>query len=237
MKLLQTRRQIVLGLAVLVLIAAVVYGFVTSRGGDATSTYEGLVTQQDVDMDEETRFIFENRVMIFQAALAAQEAFEEQTGQRVDWDLYLEIASNANIIGDLATARENYQALLQLNPLHYAAWNNYGGILVQMKDFDAAEDAYLQAIDIFPTQEAYRDYVALLERPETSDRDEEVLEILQDGVRRLGQQTWFMVRLAQWYLEHDDCDQALAHYKVAMQLAPEREAIQKDYQEARASCR
>ncbi|MFH1712198.1 MAG: tetratricopeptide repeat protein [Patescibacteria group bacterium] len=231
----QTRRQIVLGIALLVLIASLFYGAL-NKPKMGTGTPDDLVTEQEIDIDEPTKFIFTNRVAVFQAALAAQEDFEEMTGQRKDWDLYMEIASNAIMYGDLATARQAYEDMLQLNPLHIVGWGNLGNVLVDMHDYEAALDAYSQVIDMNPTEAAYRNYIRVLEYPETGDRDDEVKEMLDAGVANVGQTSWFMVNLAEWYVRHGECDQAFAHYEVAQDVAPELESITKDYEEAKQTC-
>lgn len=238
MNFLKSRRQIVLAVAVFVLVVTVVYGFFTSSArapeqGDASN----LVTYQDVDMDESTRFLFDHRIRTFRAALAAQEQYEEISGKRPNLNLYFEVASNANVLGDLALSRDYYEQLLQHNPLNYVGWNNLGNILVQMHDFDGALNSYRQSIEQLPTEEGYRDYIAVLEREETGDRNDEVLAMLEKGVARLGQNPWFMVKLAEWHLKDGNCEQAFAHYDVAIDLEPDREAIQKEYEEAKESCR
>jgi len=231
----QTRRQIVLGLAFLVLIVALFYGAL-NKPKMGTGEPTDLITQREIELDDNLRFLYDFRVETFKSALAAQEHFEELTGQRKDWDLYIEIASNANMIGDLETARYYYEEMLKLNPLHYTVWNNLGNVQYRQGDYEAALSSYAQVIELYPSEEGYRDYIRVLALEETGDRDEEIKEALEEGVSRVGQTSWFMVQLAEWYWQHDECDQAYAHYEVAMDIAPDLEAIEKDYNEAKQTC-
>ena len=47
-------------------------------------------------------------------------------------------------------ARECYEKALNLNPDDVSAWNNYGNLLVDLKNYDEAEKIYKKAIEIFP---------------------------------------------------------------------------------------
>ncbi len=47
-------------------------------------------------------------------------------------------------------AKECYKKALSLNEEDLSAWNNYGNLLVDMKEYDEAERVYKRAIEIFP---------------------------------------------------------------------------------------
>lgn len=230
------RRKTILNLALLAVILLLVYSVMQRNSGPAIpanqNDYEGLITQQDIEIEETAIHLLEHRITLNQAAIAAAK----EAGERPEFVYYENIASEANLLGNLKLARETYEELLALNPIDPVIWNNYGNILMSMGDYVPAGEAFRQAIDLDPVQEYYRDYITYLERPESGGTDQEVLAALEESIETLGQTPWAMVNLAEWYLEHDDCEQALSHYEVAMQLNPENESIVKDYEEARATC-
>lgn len=233
MNLLKTRRQLVLGVALLVLVGAVVYGFFTKQGPvqDQTS-YEGLVTEEEVIQDEVTREYFLIRLGFLEAALAAQQ---DAYGEEFDWDLYLDIAHDAGQIGDLVKQREAYEDLLALNPINFTAWNNYGNVLTFMEDYDAAENAYYQALELNATEDHFRDYIGFLEAF-VDDSDQRVREMLELGVEVHGQTRYFMVSLGEWYFERGDCEHAISHYEIAAANDPDFEDIQDRLGEIESAC-
>lgn len=236
MNFLESRRQSVLIIAFLVLAVALIYGFFTSSHTQKADEdkYAGLMLQEEVEQDQVTYKYFEHRINVEEAALEAQQF---AYGDDFDWDLYLMIGSDANMIGDMVKAREAYEALLALNPIHYTAWNSYANILMIMGDNDAADEAYYRAIEIVQTEENFRDYVYFLEHsyPE-GEKDERIEEILNLAVTTMGQTRWAMVTLAQWYYDHGDCDRALSHLEIAIANEPDFESLQTDYDELKAAC-
>lgn len=236
MDMLKSRRQFILGIAVLVLLGTVLYGFFTKDTPvqpDHQNNYEGLVTQEEVEQDEVTRNYFLSRISMTQAALAAQQ---DAYGDDFDWDLYFDIAADANQIGDLVAQREAYEDLLALNPISYIAWGNYARVLTFMGDYDAAKEAHYKALELNASVQHFRDYIGFLQAYEP-DSDQEILEMLKLGVEVHGQTRWFMAELAQWYMERGDCENALSHYKVAIANDPDSDALQLEYEEARDACR
>lgn len=225
MEVLKTRRKLILGIAGLVVIAAISWGIIA-----ASDPYTGLETERGNSVDESTRNIVEQRLSLSLAALNAQKGTDD-----LDLNLYNSIIFDAWTLGDLVLAREMSEEYFELNSVNYGAWNMYGNILVAMGDLVGAEDAYVQAVQLNPNvEEHYRDLINVIsEDPERSDDVKEVLETL---ILNGGQSSWSMVRLGEWYYNNDDCEEAIAHYEVAAQLAPEIEAIQTDLDGLRTEC-
>lgn len=229
-----SRKTAAVSIILLILAAAVVYG-AYYLSSDAFR-YRGLVTSDDTEIDEGQRLYFEQQVATAQGALAAQKA--EMDINDVDWDLYLSIAWNASAMGDLVTAREILEEYFTLHQTNPAAYSLYGTILSRMEDKQKAEDALRRSADLQPSEEAYRKLIAAVrDNSENGDRDQEIKDLLEEGVDKVGQTSWFMVALAEWYLGHNDCDQALDHYQVAEALLPDNEAIAADIAAAREQCR
>ena len=225
----KNRRQVVYGIAALLILVGIAYGI-----QQWTNPYRGLTLVQDVEMMDEERVYVENRIRLTLAALDAQRGADEAD---VDLDLYLSLAWDYSAIGDLVNAREIYEAYFEFNDINYTAWSNYGTILKKMGDIKNAEAAYLQALQLSPTEANYRNYVLLLQNYyEDGERDADILATLLAGVTTEGQTPWFMVTLAEYYLKHDDCAKAFDHYEAAMALAPENTSIIDDFNAAREVC-
>ncbi|MFA6131268.1 MAG: tetratricopeptide repeat protein [Patescibacteria group bacterium] len=237
---LKKRRLFAYGILLLILILVGTFAVLDKVSNSPSIKYHGLNLTSEVEMDDATRTLLENRLSTEQSALASQ--IEAAGGKNtdadlVDWNLYELIAWDAYMLGDLVTAREIYEAYFELNTINNTAWNNYGNVLEYMGDTEKALDAYYQALTLSPMEEYYRDYLNLFSQDnEDGAKDQEILAILQDGVNRAGQTSWFMVMLAEWYLEHGDCESGLDHYEVAKSLDPENETLLADIATAEARC-
>lgn len=225
-----TRRQVLWGIAGLAVIVVLAVGgyFMWQK---QANPYDGLVLWRETQIDDATRELLTQRIATTQAAIAAQEAVDGEA----DLELYLSLANDAYMLGDLVMTRESLEDVLNQNTLLPASWNTYATVLERMGDLDLAEQAYLEAIEISPAGEYYMDYALFLQehRPE---RDEDVRLTLEHAVATVGQRTEFMVALAEWYLAHDECEKAIDHYKVAVTLAPTNTAIADDLEVTRATC-
>lgn len=230
MKLLESRRQFVFGIALIIFIGALIYGAVLKTEPDFIK-YRGLTLQSDIQMEDDVRTILEQRIATTQASIKAQSGNED-----MDTNLYLLLAGDANLLGDLVLERETYEAYFEMNNINYMVWNNYANVLQQMGDNEKAEEAYRKAIELNPNEEYYRDLIDHI-RKTSNDREDEVLEILKEGVAEEGQTTWFMVMMAQWYMADGDCEQALAHYRVAETLSPGNEGLINEIAEAKVTCK
>lgn len=229
-----SRRNIIFVIALLVLLAMLIYS-VSGRFGVILKNEEpkDLTESVTVDSTEAIQFMFEQRVAVEKAAIEAQLAVGE-----VDWDLYLALGSDANFAGDLATSKWAYESLLQLNPISVVAWGSYARVLEEMGDLDAAEEAYWQAMNLRLASAEFQKYIAFLERHnEGGVNDDKILEHYELAVRILGQEVWSMVGLGEYYLAHGDCKHAIDHYEIALQLDPTSEAVASDLADVKEECR
>lgn len=237
MSTLTTRRNIVFSVALVVLLAAVVYGFVQRPGMIPRHSDEmadkDLVKTVDVDMSDEIRNTFDQRILVTKAAIEARES----VGQDVAL-LQFALASDADIIGDLVTAREYYEDYMQSNPVNFTVMLNYAAILTRMGDLDRAEEMYRHVIEIVPTEEHLNRYVRFLETyNENGSRDAELKDLYELSLDFIGQREWILLGLGDWYLRNNDCKAAIDHYEVALQINPSNENTQNDIAELRATCR
>jgi len=228
-KTLQNRRTWILAGAILLLVAALVYGAWSTIG--PSTKYQGLTLTGNVELDDATRTIYTQRIQVTQSAIASQK----ESGEDVDLNLYLSLAWDANAIGDLVLARETYEEFLDANPLYFAAWNTYGNVLKDMGDEAGALGAYKQAIDLEPTEGFYRDYYEQYVKLYPEDK-EGALRILEEAVQNVSQTPWLMVELAAWHLADGNCEEAFNHYDVAETLIPENQSLQDLIAQARTQC-
>lgn len=227
-----SRKQVVVGASILVALLAAGYVFWQKEGRRLTDPYYGLVTSINVQMEDSTRTLLQQRLATAQASLAAQTA----SGGEVDNQLYLVIAENEKMLGDLVASREMYELYLDLMPTSYVAWNSYAALLELMRDYPAAEAGYKKSLELLKTEEYYRSYVEFLKLHYPERRDD-VKALLDDAYKSLLQTPWTMVALGNWFFETGDCDQGKAHYDVAISLSPENATVlKKDQQELLTIC-
>lgn len=192
----------------------------------------GLNHTIDRGLDEATRTYLNEQLA------AAQQSLEtaKVNGDEINLNLYITIAQNAYLMGDLVTARRAIEAQLEGNSLNYTAWNTYAQILEDMGDLDKADAAYAQAIDLGGTVEEFvRQYVEFLEE-HYPDRRETVKNLLEQSVAVGGQTAWNMQSLARWYRDAQDCYQMNAHYKVAAAIMDGNDNIKKDWESDKLVC-
>jgi aromatic-L-amino-acid/L-tryptophan decarboxylase len=96
-------------------------------------------------------------------------------------DLRFRRASLLGELGRLADARNEYVKVLEREPLHKAAWNNLGGVLIATGHREAAQIAFREAVARYPDDPVCRVNLGnfLLEESEallTRGQEEEALE-------------------------------------------------------------
>lgn len=215
----------------LVVVALLVWGGM--QLWSAQNPYAGLTLWRETQIPDETRQMLEQRVATTEASIAAKLS----AGETVSNDLYESLAFDAYVLGDLVRARENYEYIVNANPLYYIGWNAYAKTLEAMGDYDNAERAYRQALSLAMDVETYYTDLADLLTTRFTGRDEEARAVLELGVATLGQKQAFMNALAEWYVAHGDCDRAIAHYKVVATLNPATlESVNAKIAAARVTC-
>lgn len=226
-----SRKQLVIAASILVVLVLGGYGLYT-QWPRLTDPYFGLTTSMDVQMEDSTRTLIRQRIATAEASLAAQE----KAGGEIDTKLYLTIAENQKMLGDLVASRKMYEKSLALNDKAYVVWNSYAKLLELMKDFPNAEIAFKKALDLLKIEGNYRDYVEFLQL-HYPDRRTEAKALLDEAFVAFGQTPWTMVALGNWFFETGECDQGKAHYDVARTLSPgDAVNLTKDQQEKFVIC-
>lgn len=226
-----SRKQVVIAVSILVVLVLGGYGLYT-QWPRLTNPYFGLTTHIDVQMDDSTRTLIQQRIATAEASLAAQE----KSGGEVDAKLYLTIAENQKMLGDLVASRKMYEKSISLNDKAYVVWNSYAKLLEFMNDLPNAEAAYKKALDLLKIEGNYRDYAEFLQA-HYPERRTERKALLDEAFTTAGQTPWTMVALGDWYFETGECEQGKAHYDVAKTLSTGDTAnLVKDQQEKLAIC-
>jgi Tfp pilus assembly protein PilF len=198
----------------------------------SASKYAGLNLWRETQIDDATKATLNQRIATTIASISTKPANTVPTEMTA---LYLSIVNDSYVLGDLATCRQYLELALNNNSLMDSAWNMYGDILSQMGDRVIAESAYKQAIQINPMVKYYMDYAGFLAK-DSPARDADQLADLQQAVTVLGQSTDLMVALAEYYNNHSDCSESIAHYKVAVTLSPQNQAIKDDLAMVKSTC-
>ncbi len=228
-----SRKQVVIIASVLVVFLLGAYAFWIKEGNYFFDPYNGLVTSIDVQMDEATRALVQQRVATAEASLAAQE----ESGTEIDTALYVTIAENEKMLGDLVSSRLMYETYLRTNDSSYLVWNSYAKLLELMKDFPAAEDAFKKSLSIVAIEGSYQDYAEFL-RTHYPDRIADEKAILDEAFVSFHQTPWLMIALGDWFFKTGECDQGKAHYDVAVSLSPDNAAsIERDQAEKLEVCK
>ncbi len=207
-----TRKQTIITVLIVIVLLLASFG-VYKAFPKSFNKYAGLNTTMIVQMDEATRTLLKERIATTQASIDAAE----EKGEKISMNLYLIIAENNYMLGDLVTARETYEKYLTLNPISYVAHNSYAVVLERMGDYTKAETAFKSAIDGMKSEEYFRDYAEFLQAyfPE---RTSDYKAVLDDAFNNLGQTPWMMITLGDWDFSTGDCTQGRAHYDVAKTL-------------------
>ena len=78
-------------------------------------------------------------------------------GQYDDYDLYLGIGNDNDLIGDGKGAYENYNRSISIHPNKGLAYDNLGHLMDELGAYHTAADAYAKAVAVEPSVKQYRD--------------------------------------------------------------------------------
>lgn len=225
-----TRKQVVISLSSLAVLTLIGVG-VLVRFPQILDPYAGLTKTLNVQMNDATRLLVQQRLETTQASIAASQS----AGEEVEMNLYLTIAEQYYILGDLVASRQAYETYLEMNPIAYTAWNAYASVLEFMGDYDTADLAFRKAIDGRKVEEFYRDYAEFL-AAHFPEKSAEYKAVIDNAYENLGQTTWTMQVLGDWYFARHDCVLGRDHYDVAQALDPENTNIPLDAEEKYEAC-
>ena len=176
------------------------------------------------DLSEEDIAEFDLQISILQAVIDAG-------ADDYIYDEYYQIGYYQFRLGDLKAARAAYEIVVEGDPGNETAWNNLGDIFVEMGDVEGAENMYLNAIEALPSEQAYRKLVQYLETYHPG-RVEDVGGLLKQAVEDNPSSGSLWAMLAEWYVDQEDYESAVAAYNTAVELRPNNSALKSDLEEA-----
>lgn len=221
-------KRLVLAAALIVIVAVGgLWVWDTYTAGRPNSDKPALVLWVDRGIQEGSLPIFLQRVEDLKAELSAADS----EGRR-DISIYLRLGNAYYTLGELGLAAENYREILRTHPQDGPAHENLAQALVEMGDFEGAENHWREAIRYSGTEQSYLKLAAFLTE-QYPGRADEVLEILEAGVADNKQTPAFMVAIGNWYRARGQLEQAISHYEVADRLLGGNASIQIEIQQMR----
>ncbi|TAK03549.1 tetratricopeptide repeat protein [Patescibacteria group bacterium] len=186
-----------------------------------------LLELVDRGIDAENMAKFEERI-------AAQEAAVAE-GER-DISELLVLGNLYYSVGDLKKAAAAYRDILSSNPNDSAAHENLAQALIEMGDYAGAEAQLRAAADVSAYEPTYLKLADLIDEHFPARRAE-IQVILEAAIGNLGQTPGLLTRLGKWYADNGMLKEAISHYEVARQLAPDDQAIQAEIERLEAEQR
>ncbi|MBI2485306.1 tetratricopeptide repeat protein [Candidatus Uhrbacteria bacterium] len=176
----------------------------------ANRSDEKFKTYIDKGLTPEMRAEYDVRIATLKASIAADE--------KPDIVKLLRLGNLYYQTGELGLAKQEYNAILAINPKDAAALENLGQTLADMGDVSGAEARWLQALEESAQIVTVTRLVDLINEsiPEHKDRVGKILEL---AVEQFGQDLSLVVRLGHWYREGGDYVRAQSHYEVAKQIS------------------
>lgn len=84
-------------------------------------------------------------------------------GEFPDYDIYVGIAQNAELLGDGKTAYESLERAIDDNPARFLAYGNLGHLMVKLKAYKTARMAFEKAVEVDNSNFALQNHLAYLE--------------------------------------------------------------------------
>ena len=151
-----------------------------------------------------------------------------------DISLMLQMGNLKYQLGDLASAQEWYERILSTHPQDAPALENLGQTLYEMGDFSGAQKRWRAALAIGPYEVTYLKLADLLQE-KFPERKAEIQPLLEEAIATLGQTPGLLTRLGQWYAGEGRYQEALSHFEVAEQLAPDNTTLSLLIEQTRAA--
>ncbi|KKT75188.1 MAG: hypothetical protein UW70_C0037G0002 [Candidatus Peregrinibacteria bacterium GW2011_GWA2_44_7] len=195
--------------AVVVILVALVVVFFFRPEANRESQPE-LRTTIDKGLTPEAQVEFDLRIATQKASIEASTEFNAHE--------YLLLGNLYYQTGELALARDAYQAILDKSPDDVGALDNVGVTLEQMGDYEGAARAWTRSLSLSGSVTTVIRLIDVVEEhlPAQYDRVDDVLEL---AIQSLGQDEMLNGRLAKWYFENGMYEKAESHYTVAETLS------------------
>lgn len=205
-------------------IAVVLIFIIVKQPFQANPESENFKTHVDKGLSPEAQAEFDLRIATQKASVEA-DTTPDPHKLLVLGNLYYQV-------GELASARETYEKLLEVSKEDVAARENLGVTLAEMGDYKTAERMWAEALERSATVVTVTRLVDLINEHIPEDKVH-VKEILEKAIQSLGQDSMLLGRLGDWYLEAKDYERAISHYQVAIDVGGNKEYYEGKIEEAR----
>jgi tetratricopeptide (TPR) repeat protein len=214
-------KYVLLGFAAVIVV--VVGGLMFERSWrlthSGTATPQNLVLHVDRGLSPADKAALQARIDAEVAAIAA----DDKAGTP-DLTKVLLLGNYYYEIGDLDNAAKTYRSILATHPKDTPSYENLGQVQLEEGDYAGAEASWKAAVDISPYEPTYLKLVDLIDK-HFPDQNASIETILESAIGNLGQTPGLLTRLGDWYAEKGNLQEAISHYEVAHQLAPDDTSI------------
>lgn len=226
----ETQKRLILWVAALAIVL-IVGGFwwASSQGGLQPTAPRSDSFQEVVDrgMTEEVEVFLTEKVERLQGELTQKETAGESV-----LETRLLLGNTYYSMGQLGLAVEQYEVILDENPLDIAARENLGQAFAEGGDYVRAEAVWREVIALTGSEVTYLRLAQLITE-QFPERLEEVGPLMEQGVAHIGQTPGLLVALGNWYKEKGMLDEAVSHYEVAYRLDPTDQPLKQALEELR----
>lgn len=222
--------QILVGIIVLALLVGAAL-LIKNAVRDRMSTRYDV----EVDISDEQRVAYEQKLS------DAQGRIDRKEGEGNDWWLaYLDAARMSSALGRNGDAEGYYRTFLKRFPEHRVGLANYAHLLFETGRYRAAEIIYGRLVSVARIEEDLRDYVEVIKaQNQEGERNADLLSVLEVAVADYGQTAFLMLELADLYQKMGNCELAIQHHEVLLNLVDESQKaqIENDIARMQETCR
>lgn len=165
---------------------------------------------------------------------------EQEIKDTKEKKLYLSLAQVESQLGLLSQSKEHYKKFLQNYPNDQVGLNNYAALLYDMGLYEEAEEAYKGIIGFRGLSLDLLDKLVRSISAQNADgsRTDDLISVLEDSTRELGQIDYIMVKLADIYEAEGQCDLAVEHLEVLRDSSEGDKAalVEKDIENLKERC-
>lgn len=176
------------------------------------------------------KYINKAAVYEYAAEKSLEEPRNKKTEQELsnDFKVWYRLGRFRKMLNDYQGAAEAWIEAGKIAPENSAPFANLADLYTYfLKDYQKAEEAYLRAIQLFPTVEFYRNFADFY-RISMPDQPNRVEEVILQGLKIYPEHTDLLGYLASYFRETGQKDKAIEYYERLIRVAPDHPSAKKD---------